>query len=140
MSSWLDRFFSRNTDNSLVLREGTAIHHETGHGQYLYADRAVMLDQFHHVATCVAKYIVICESSLQPHKIETFDLTILTNRDDVAYTISGRTYTHEKLVDIIIEQDNSSVYIKGQLLSNPALAGDKVRVSLIRTYVNSIGA
>lgn len=140
MSSWLDRFFSRNTDNSLVMREGTAIHHETGHGQYLYADRSIMLDQFHHVTTCVAKYIVICESSTQPHKVETFDLTLLINRDNVAYTISARTYTNEKLITITIEQDNSSVYVKGQLTSAAAAAGDKVKVSLIRTYVNSSGA
>lgn len=140
MSSWLDRFFSRNTDNSLVLREGTAIHHETGQGQYLYPDRAIILDSFHQIDTCVAKYIVVCESSGQPHKVETFDMTLLINRDDVAYTISARTYTHQKLVTITIEQDNAGVYVKGQLTAAAATAGDRVRVSLIRTYINSVGA
>jgi hypothetical protein len=140
MSSWLDRFFSRNTDNSLVIREGTAIHHETGQGVYLYADRATVLDTFYNITTCVAKYVVICESSSHPHKVETFDLTLLINRDDVAYTISARTYTHSKLVNITLEQDSSSVYVKGQLTSTAAAANDRVKVSLIRTYINSVGA
>lgn len=139
MSHWLDKFFSRNTDGSLIIREGSACHHQTNQGKYVYLDRDTVLDTFYHVKSNIAKYTVICESNLNtPHKLDTFEITVISNGTDTTFTVYGRVYTHHKLVDITIEQDNTYVYLKARE-HNYNSTSDRVKVSLIRTYVDSGG-
>lgn len=139
MAHWLDQFFQRRTDgDGLVLRNGAAIHHETAQGLYTYPDRPTIIDTFPMISTMIAKYTVVCESQLEhPHKLDTFELTILTNRDNVVFTIYGRVFTDRKLVNITVEQDSNLVYIKATEIDYGT--SDHVKISLIRNYVDTSG-
>lgn len=138
MSHWLEQFFKRRTDGGLVLRNGAACHHETSQGLYVYQDRFSVFDTFHMIETTIAKYTVICESQKErPHKIDTFELTILANRDNAVFTIHGRTFTDRKLIDVQIEQDNSLVYLKFKEINYGD--SDRIKVSLIRNYISAGG-
>ena len=138
MSQWLEQFFSRRTDGALVLRSGTAIHHQTTTGTYVYPDRYTVLDSFNMVETMIAKYTVICEAKkTSPIKIDTFELTVLANRDNAVFTINQRAYSDRILVDVRIEQDNQEVYVK--LKEHDYGDSDIVKVSLIRNYIDTVG-
>ena len=140
MSHWLENFFSRRTDGGLILRNGSACHHTTSQGAFVYQDRYTVLDSYYYVETMVAKYTVICESqATQPHKIDTFDITIVTNKDNTVYTVFNRVYTNRKLVEIDVQQDNSEVYLKIQEITYAGEVSDRVKVSLIRNYVTAGG-
>ena len=138
MSHWLEHFFSRRTDGALVLRSGTAIHHQTTAGTYVYPDRYIVLDSFNMVETMIAKYTVICEAKkTSPIKIDTFELTVLANRDNAVFTINQRAYSDRILVDVRIEQDNQEVYVK--LKEHDYGDTDIIKVSLIRNYIDTVG-
>lgn len=138
MSHWLENFFQRRTDGGLILRNGAACHHETSQGSYVYPDRFSVVDSFHMVDTMIAKYTVICESqNEQPHKLDTFEMTVLSNRDNTVFTVYGRVFTDRKLVDIDITQDNSVVYVK--LKEHDYGTSDRIKVSLIRNYISTGG-
>ena len=138
MSHWLEQFFQRRTDGGLILRNGAACHHETSQGLYVYPDRYTVMDSFHMIDTMIAKYTVICESQKErPHKIDTFELTLLANRDKAVFTIYGRVFTDRKLADVEIEQDNNLIYLK--IKEHDYGDTDRVKVSLIRNYVTTGG-
>jgi hypothetical protein len=138
MSHWLEQFFQRRTDGGLILRNGASCHHQTSQGLYVYPDRFTVLDNFHMIETMVAKYTIVCESQKdRPHKLDTFELTILANRDNVVFTVYGRVFTDRKLVDIAIEQYNSLVYLKVKEINYGD--SDRVKVSLIRNYIDASG-
>jgi hypothetical protein len=139
MVQWLEQFFQRRTDgNGLVLRGGISYHHQTTAGVYVYPDRPIIIDTFPMIETMIAKYTVVCESQkVQPHKLDTFELTVLANRNSVVFTIFGRVFTDRKLVDIEIEQDNNFVYLKATEIDYGG--SDNVKVSLIKNYVDTSG-
>lgn len=140
MAQWLEQFFQRRTDGKgLALRGGIAYHHQTTAGVYIYPDRPIIIDTFPMIETMIAKYTVVCESQLEhPHKLDTFELTVLTNRDNVVFTIYGRVFTDRKLVDIEIEKDNNLVYLKATEIDYGS-GSDHVKISLIRNYVDTSG-
>ena len=139
MSHWLEQFFHRRTDGGLVLRDGSACHHTTSQGTYVYPDRFTVVDSYAMIETIISKYTVICESQkARPNKLDTFELTVLANRDNVIYTINGRTFSDRKLVDIDVTQDTTKVYLKIKE-HDYGEDSDRVKVSLIRNYVDAGG-
>lgn len=138
MTHWLEQFFQRRTDGGLILRDGAACHHQTSQGLYVYPDRFTVMDSFHMIETMIAKYTVVCESQKdRPHKLDTFELTLLANRDNAVYTIYGRVFTDIKLVEVNIEQDNNMVYLKLKEVTTGD--SERIKVSLIRNYVAAGG-
>lgn len=138
MSHWLDRFFLKHTEGGLVLRNGVACHHETSQGSYIYPDRFSIVDTFRTVDTMIAKYTVICESqNEQPHKLDTFEMTVISNKENTVFTIYGRIFSDIKLADVEIVQDNNIVYVK--LKEHDYGTSNRVKVSLIRDYISTGG-
>lgn len=140
MSSWLNNFFSRRTDGSLIIKNGAACHHETSQGVYIYPDRWTVIDSFYHVEINVAKYSVFAESQIErPHRLDIFEVTMLATRDNLDYTVYGRVTSDGKLIELKFEQDNNQIRMYAKEILPADGSSDRIKVSLIKNYIDASG-
>jgi len=136
MIEWLRDFFSKGDKNTINMRQGANFSYSGPWVKLVPLPNKTKIDEFYLGQFMAAEYTIVADYDFNNR--ETVKCLVTAGRNEASVTIFGRSNLGQRIIDVVVEVNNSSVKVSVQPQNDDSTDMSGAKVFFSSTYYKAV--